>query len=236
MWAPLILVQRVRAVRKMMKSCPAASHHLSGALSTSGESRTSTGFCRGLAPRRKGAGSGLVLDFTARERDCNGCLRESHRAKLACSVKKSGSPSLTYRVFFFIAEGTGKERRGRGANATQPSWEPPLADSRVDRKLCKESPPRWNTAARLNFQQQQQHSSSNSSPRGPGGGVNRSQVLPSTCHWQLVNIWQHASRCQPLPGFNRVALLLHLEDRECVMHGYGWCEICDSSFLFFEKI
>ena len=45
--------------------------------------------------KRKGAGSELVLDFTARERDCNGCLYES-RAKLACSVK-SGSPSLYLR-------------------------------------------------------------------------------------------------------------------------------------------
>ena len=191
MWAPLILVQRVRAVRKMMKSCPAASHHLSGALSTSGESRTSTGFCRGLAPRRKGAGSGLVLDFTARERDCNGCLRESHRAKLACSVKKSGSPSLTYRVFFFIAEGTGKERRGRGANATQPSWEPPLADSRVDRKLCKESPPRWNTAARLNFQQQQQQQQQ----QQPEGAGRRSQQVPGTTIHLSLTACQHLTAC-----------------------------------------
>jgi len=52
-------------------------------------------------------------------------------------------------------------------------------------KKTLHTPPRRNTAARAELPA--------SCPRGPGGGVNRSQVLPSSRRWQLVNIWQRAS-------------------------------------------
>ena len=147
---------------------------------------TSTGFCRGLAPRRKGAGSGLVLDFTARERDCNGCLRES-RAKLACSVKKKrlsvSQPPGFFCCCFFFAEGTGKERGGGGGLM-------PLSPRESHRLQIRESTENFEKSRRrgeiqLRGSTSSSSSSSNSSsssPRGPGGGVNRSQVLPSTCH------------------------------------------------------
>lgn len=62
--------------------------------------------------KRKGAGSELVLDFTARERDCDGCLRES-RAKLACSVKAALRllTHLTVRRWGLTSLGTGESHR-----------------------------------------------------------------------------------------------------------------------------
>lgn len=133
--------------------------------------------------KRKGAGLELVLHFTASERDCNGCLRAS-RAKLACSLR-SGSPSLTYGLPR-AGEGGGLMSLGARESHRLQIWE--SAKKTKNNNLEKSN---TNTAARPNFNQQ---------PERPGGGVNRSKVLPSTWHWQLVNIWQHASRFQSLLG------------------------------------
>lgn len=69
---------------------------------------------------------------------------------------------------------------------------------------------------------------SSSSPRraaAAGGGVNRSQVLPYTCHWQLDNIWQHVSSSRVsfggLARHRSNLSALHLEDFERVTSRHG---------------
>lgn len=118
--------------------------------------------------KRKGAWPALALDFTARERDCYGCLCNESRAKLTSPLK------ATRRLLPAIYSGVWWGRRGgeklHPAVAKNTLWR----DLRVVRKLLKRLLARRNPAARLKFQQR---------VRGePGGGVNRSQVLPCTCH------------------------------------------------------
>ncbi|XP_038592475.1 uncharacterized protein LOC119916505 [Micropterus salmoides] len=105
--------------------------------------------------RGKEAGAEPVLAFTARERDCNGCLYAS-RAKLACSLKAAR------RLLPTVCRGWGVVA-GYCCSA--------LARATVCRfesrqKTLKRIPPRRNTAARLNFHQL---------PEGTG---RRSQQVP----------------------------------------------------------
>ncbi|XP_045925680.1 uncharacterized protein LOC123983467 [Micropterus dolomieu] len=123
---------------------------------TSGLESIDKSLLPGTGPQRgKEAGAELVLAFTARERDCNGCLYAS-RAKLACSLKAAR------RLLPTVCRGWGVVA-GYCCSA--------LARATVCRfesrqKTLKRIPPRRNTAARLNFHQL---------PEGTG---RRSQQVP----------------------------------------------------------
>lgn len=127
-------------------------------------------------PPQIGAGLALVLHFTARERDCYGCLRVS-RAKLACSLR-SGSTSLTHRVPR-AGEGGGLMLLGARRSHRPQIWEP----AKEERKLRK----RVTTAEKYSWATQLP-------PAARGTGRRSQQVQGITIHLTLTAC-QHLTAC-----------------------------------------
>ena len=124
------------------------------------------------------------MDFTARERDCNGC----HCERCAQLLR-----SPTNRRFFrrvsptLCLEGSFSALNTRGI--------PPPRNLRVGKQLlCKEKGAANKfAAARLNFQQQQQR-------KGSGG---RSQQVPGIMIHLSLTACQHLTACVRDQGFKR---------------------------------